>query len=71
MRKDKGGKGGVILNISSTAALCQMPLSPIYSATKSAVLQFSNCIGVSINKAFLGINKIRQLIVSYHMHRCM
>lgn len=45
MRKDKDGKGGTIINISSIVALVQIPLLPVYSATKSAVLQFSNCLG--------------------------
>ncbi|CAH2086741.1 unnamed protein product [Euphydryas editha] len=45
MRKDRDGKGGTIINISSIVALYQSPLMPVYSATKSAVLQFSNCLG--------------------------
>ncbi|KAL0841855.1 hypothetical protein ABMA28_014094 [Loxostege sticticalis] len=46
MRKDEGGNGGTIINISSVAGLCQLPLLPVYWATKSAVLQFSNCMGL-------------------------
>ncbi|XP_073944310.1 15-hydroxyprostaglandin dehydrogenase [NAD(+)]-like [Choristoneura fumiferana] len=45
MRKDDGGKGGTVINIASIAGLCQMSIMPIYWATKSAVIQFSNCIG--------------------------
>ncbi|OWR47236.1 putative alcohol dehydrogenase [Danaus plexippus plexippus] len=45
MRKDRNGKGGTIVNISSVVALIQSSLLPVYSATKSAVLQFSNCLG--------------------------
>ncbi|XP_068629556.1 15-hydroxyprostaglandin dehydrogenase [NAD(+)]-like isoform X2 [Battus philenor] len=46
MRKDRGGKGGTIINVSSIAALCQLaPIFFVYFGTKSAVLQFSNCIG--------------------------
>lgn len=46
MRVDQGGKGGTIINISSTAALQQVsPYLFVYSSTKSAVLHFSNCIG--------------------------
>ncbi|XP_063359696.1 15-hydroxyprostaglandin dehydrogenase [NAD(+)]-like [Cydia amplana] len=45
MRVDGGGKGGTVINISSIAGLAQSHLLPIYFATKSAVLQFSNCIG--------------------------
>ncbi|XP_045445616.1 15-hydroxyprostaglandin dehydrogenase [NAD(+)]-like isoform X2 [Melitaea cinxia] len=46
MRKDEGGNGGVIMNISSVAAFLQDSPYPIYFATKSAVLQFSNCVGL-------------------------
>ncbi|XP_072943559.1 uncharacterized protein [Epargyreus clarus] len=46
MRKDMGGKGGTIINISSIAALHQDTLLPVYFGTKSAVLQFSNCLGL-------------------------
>ncbi|KOB64832.1 Alcohol dehydrogenase AD1, partial [Operophtera brumata] len=45
MRVDHGGDGGTIINISSTAALFKASLFPVYAATKSAVLQFSNCLG--------------------------
>ncbi|CAG9585710.1 unnamed protein product [Danaus chrysippus] len=46
MRKDEGGRGGIVLNPSSIAALFQDELLPVYYGTKSAVLQFSNCIGM-------------------------
>ncbi|CAH0748032.1 unnamed protein product [Diatraea saccharalis] len=46
MRKDRGGIGGTIINVSSVAALIDVPTVPIYSATKSAVLKFSNCLGM-------------------------
>ncbi|XP_046965325.1 15-hydroxyprostaglandin dehydrogenase [NAD(+)]-like [Vanessa cardui] len=49
MRKDKDGKGGTIINISSIVALIQSHILPVYSATKSAVLQFSNCLGKEEN----------------------
>ncbi|KAJ8725470.1 hypothetical protein PYW08_003653 [Mythimna loreyi] len=45
MRKDQGGSGGTIINISSIVGLFQAQLLPVYTATKSAVLQFSNCLG--------------------------
>lgn len=48
MREDNGGKGGTVINISSVAALIQFsPTAFVYAGTKSAVLYFSNCIGVS------------------------
>lgn len=41
MRKDSGGKGGVIVNISSIAGLQAISQLPVYSATKHAVVSFS------------------------------
>ncbi|CAK1582154.1 unnamed protein product [Parnassius mnemosyne] len=55
MRKDRGGKGGTIINISSIVGLMQTSLLPIYSATKSAVLQFSNCLGMEQNFSWSGV----------------
>ncbi|KAJ2952589.1 hypothetical protein O0L34_g6912 [Tuta absoluta] len=46
MRKDHGGKGGAIINISSIAGLFNCKVLPVYAATKSAVLQFTNCMGM-------------------------
>lgn len=45
MRKDKGGNGGTILNISSIAAFDDNPYLCVYSATKGAVLVFSKTLG--------------------------
>lgn len=41
MRKDCGGKGGVVVNISSVAGLRAVSQLPVYSATKHAVVSFS------------------------------
>ncbi|XP_033194339.2 uncharacterized protein LOC117158996 [Bombus vancouverensis nearcticus] len=41
MQKDSGGKGGVIVNISSVAGLYSLSQLPVYSATKHAVVSFS------------------------------
>ncbi|XP_049866994.1 alcohol dehydrogenase 1-like [Pectinophora gossypiella] len=49
MRKDHGGKGGTIINISSIVGLVQSKIFPIYGATKSAVLQFSNGLGMNLH----------------------
>ncbi|KAL0870995.1 hypothetical protein ABMA27_004812 [Loxostege sticticalis] len=46
MRKDEGGSGGTIINISSTAALYNVPYVPTYSGCKAAVLHFSSCIAM-------------------------
>ncbi|KPJ01719.1 15-hydroxyprostaglandin dehydrogenase [NAD+] [Papilio xuthus] len=58
MRKDRGGKGGTIINISSIVGLMQTPLLPIYSATKSAVLQFSNCFGMEPHFKSFGVRVV-------------
>ncbi|XP_013139029.1 PREDICTED: peroxisomal hydratase-dehydrogenase-epimerase-like [Papilio polytes] len=58
MRRDKRGKGGTIINISSIVGLIQTPLLPIYSATKSAVLQFSNCFGMEQNFKVFGVRVV-------------
>ncbi|XP_028178054.1 15-hydroxyprostaglandin dehydrogenase [NAD(+)]-like [Ostrinia furnacalis] len=58
MRKDEGGSGGTIINISSVAGLCQDPVMPVYWATKSAVLQFSNCIGLNDYYSRTGVRVI-------------
>ncbi|XP_050665827.1 15-hydroxyprostaglandin dehydrogenase [NAD(+)]-like [Leptidea sinapis] len=46
MRKDKGGAGGTIINISSAAALLKSPSFPMYCAAKLAVLHFSQTLSV-------------------------
>ncbi|GBP31504.1 15-hydroxyprostaglandin dehydrogenase [Eumeta japonica] len=58
MRKDKGGKGGTVINISSIAGIVQAPFLPIYFGTKSFVLQFSNCIGMEPHYSRTGVRVI-------------
>ncbi|XP_047021018.1 15-hydroxyprostaglandin dehydrogenase [NAD(+)]-like isoform X1 [Helicoverpa zea] len=55
MRKDQGGRGGTIINISSIVGLFQAHLLPVYTATKSAVLQFSNCLGMEPHSTRSGV----------------
>ncbi|KPJ07893.1 15-hydroxyprostaglandin dehydrogenase [NAD+] [Papilio machaon] len=50
MAVDRGGSGGVILNVSSRLALTPSDSLAVYSATKAAVLQFTNSI--AINKSY-------------------
>jgi 15-hydroxyprostaglandin dehydrogenase (NAD) len=47
MGKDKGGKGGVVVNISSNLGLAASPGFPIYAATKHAVIGLTRSFGVS------------------------
>ncbi|CAK1556075.1 unnamed protein product [Leptosia nina] len=58
MSKENGGRGGTIINVSSIVALMQSFLLPIYSASKSAVLQFSNCLGAEQNYARTGVRVV-------------
>ncbi|XP_039429134.1 alcohol dehydrogenase-like [Culex pipiens pallens] len=45
MSKDKGGKGGFVVNISSIAGLEPMPFGVTYSATKFGVVGFTRSMG--------------------------
>lgn len=47
MQKDAGGKGGVIVNVSSVAGLYSLSQLPVYSATEHAVVCFSRSFAVS------------------------
>ncbi|XP_067621672.1 alcohol dehydrogenase-like isoform X2 [Eurosta solidaginis] len=44
MDKSKGGKGGIVMNISSVSALTPFPVLPVYSATKGGVLSFTRAL---------------------------
>ena len=47
MGKDEGGKGGVVVNIASIAGLGPYAATPIYVATKHAVIGLTRSFGVS------------------------
>ncbi|XP_056587479.1 15-hydroxyprostaglandin dehydrogenase [NAD(+)]-like [Triplophysa dalaica] len=48
MKKDKGGKGGVIVNVASLAGLGPLFPTPVYTATKHGVVGFTRAMaGVS------------------------
>lgn len=44
MKKENGGNGGVIVNVSSIAGLGPLPMLPIYTATKHGVVGFSRAM---------------------------
>jgi 15-hydroxyprostaglandin dehydrogenase (NAD) len=48
MGKDEGGKGGVMVNIASIVGLAPFAGSPVYTATKHAVIGLTRSFGVSI-----------------------
>lgn len=45
MRKNANNAGGVVINVSSLGGLMGQPYSPIYSATKHAVIGFTRSLG--------------------------
>jgi 15-hydroxyprostaglandin dehydrogenase (NAD) len=47
MAKDKGGKGGVVVNTASIAGLRPTTAFPVYGATKHAVIGLTRSFGVS------------------------
>jgi len=55
MGKDEGGKGGVVVNIASILGLAPFSGSPIYTASKHAVIGLSRSFGVSTAYGDVGI----------------
>jgi 15-hydroxyprostaglandin dehydrogenase (NAD) len=55
MGKDKGGKGGFVVNISSIAGLAPFAGCPVYVATKHAVIGLTRSFGVSTSCNSVGI----------------
>ncbi|KAK5643803.1 hypothetical protein RI129_007648 [Pyrocoelia pectoralis] len=58
MSKNMGGRGGVILNMSSIVGIIPAPIFPVYSATKSFVLSFGRSLGDQVH---YGYNEVRIL----------
>ncbi|XP_033754831.1 15-hydroxyprostaglandin dehydrogenase [NAD(+)]-like [Pecten maximus] len=60
LRNDKGGNGGVIVNISSAAGLSVNPMSPVYCATKSAIIALSRSLAVNeeVQKCGIRVNTL-------------
>ncbi|XP_046752279.1 15-hydroxyprostaglandin dehydrogenase [NAD(+)]-like [Diprion similis] len=58
MGKDKGHKGGVIVNISSVAGLVTGPSFPVYIATKHAVIGLTRSFGLPYHFEKTGVRVI-------------
>lgn len=58
MGKDKGGKGGVVINIGSASSVRPQISTPIYSATKHAILALSRSCGDSYHFNMTGVRVI-------------
>jgi len=51
MGKDKGGNGGVVVNIASILGLAPMAGCPVYVGTKHAVVGITRSFGVSMTES--------------------
>ena len=49
MGKDKGGKGGAIINMASICGIYTLPPIPMYTAAKHGVVALTRSLGVSAN----------------------
>lgn len=58
MRKDKGGKGGTIINLASIYGFRIDPYLPVYQASKFAVIGFTKSLGHKYNFENYGIRVI-------------
>ncbi|KAK9502864.1 hypothetical protein O3M35_011556 [Rhynocoris fuscipes] len=58
MGKDQGKNGGTIINIASLTTFEPFETVPVYSATKSAVNQFSRSIGTKLHYDRTGVRVI-------------
>lgn len=58
MRKDKGGKGGTIINISSIYGYRIDPYIPVYQASKFAVFGFTKSLGLRYNFENYGVRVV-------------
>ncbi|XP_012672013.1 15-hydroxyprostaglandin dehydrogenase [NAD(+)] [Clupea harengus] len=55
MKKERGGRGGVIINIASMAGLGPLPTCPVYTATKHGVMGFSRAVAMASEAAGYGV----------------
>jgi NAD(P)-dependent dehydrogenase (short-subunit alcohol dehydrogenase family) len=71
MSKDHGGKGGVIINMSSAAAkLCSMPGGNAYSASKAAVDGFNLSLANEVGGQGIRVNAIRPGLIATDIQNC-
>lgn len=66
MQKDAGGKGGVIVNISSMAGLHSLSQLPVDSATKHAVVSFSRSFAQPYHYQRTGVRIIVLCVISHN-----
>ncbi|XP_050684373.1 alcohol dehydrogenase 2-like [Leptidea sinapis] len=57
-RKDKSGKGGTIINLASIYGIRSYPISPVYQASKFAVMGFTKSLGHQYNFKRSGVRVV-------------
>ncbi|XP_063059707.1 15-hydroxyprostaglandin dehydrogenase [NAD(+)]-like isoform X2 [Engraulis encrasicolus] len=55
MKKENGGRGGVIINIASLAGIGPLPASPVYTASKHGVMGFCRAMAMASDAAGYGV----------------
>ncbi|KAL7630001.1 UNVERIFIED_CONTAM: hypothetical protein RMT77_019879 [Armadillidium vulgare] len=56
MGKHNGGEGGFIVNTASMLGAVRAPFTPMYSATKAAVIHYTRCMGHEFNYDYSGVH---------------
>lgn len=55
MGTDRGGRGGIVINVSSIVGLDPIFSTPAYAASKHGILGLTRCLGVKIYKIYKGL----------------
>ncbi|KAJ8041619.1 15-hydroxyprostaglandin dehydrogenase [NAD(+)] [Holothuria leucospilota] len=63
MDKKTGGKGGLVINVSSVAGLVYLPVAPVYCASKHGVIGFSRSLSMPGAAAAFSPDNIRINVV--------
>jgi len=69
MNKQKGGNGGLVVNLASAAGVNVVPMIPTYSATKHGVAAYTRCLKESchLDKVGVRVNAIAPWFVKTAM----
>ncbi|KAL7641379.1 UNVERIFIED_CONTAM: hypothetical protein RMT77_008519 [Armadillidium vulgare] len=56
MGKHNGGEGGFVVNTGSIIGAMRFPFTPIYCATKAAVIHYTRCMGHEFHYDYSGVH---------------
>ncbi|KAB7497122.1 Dehydrogenase/reductase SDR family member 7 [Armadillidium nasatum] len=56
MGKHNGGEGGFVVNTGSTIGVARFPLTPMYCASKAAVIHYTRCMGHEFHYNYSGVH---------------